>query len=95
MKGEIDFSKITACGECCTGCEKKENGICQGCIESDGHCKEWEQTGRCPVYACAKSHRVQFCGICPGFPCEELTVKIHWRPDIIEFLSDLAKRYYE
>ena len=36
----IDFTKITACGECCVGCKKKEDGLCEGCIESDGHCKE-------------------------------------------------------
>lgn len=28
----IDFSAITACGECCVGCKKKENGICRGNI---------------------------------------------------------------
>lgn len=27
------FTKITACGECCVECKKKEDGICQGCIE--------------------------------------------------------------
>lgn len=31
-----DFSVITACGECCTGCEKKKDGRCPGCIEADG-----------------------------------------------------------
>lgn len=36
MKNNIDFTTITACGECCAGCKKKEDGICQGCIESDG-----------------------------------------------------------
>ena len=38
----MDFTTITACGECCSGCTKKAGGICQGCIESDGHCIEWE-----------------------------------------------------
>ena len=32
----IDFTTITACGECCIGCTKKENEICPGCIEADG-----------------------------------------------------------
>lgn len=31
-----DFSVIAACGECCTGCEKKKDGRCRGCIEADG-----------------------------------------------------------
>ena len=41
----IDFTKITACGECCVGCKKKEEGLCEGCIESDGRCKEWAESG--------------------------------------------------
>lgn len=93
VEGEIDFSTLTACGECCTGCEKKKSGLCEGCIESDGHCKEWEQSGRCPVYACAKAHGVPFCGICPAFPCKELPQKIHWNPNIVERLYRLAEEY--
>ncbi|MDQ7820823.1 MAG: DUF3795 domain-containing protein [Armatimonadota bacterium] len=23
----------------------------------------------CPVYSCAKEHRVEHCGLCPEFPC--------------------------
>lgn len=41
----MDFTTITVCGECCieccVGCKKKEDGICRGCIESDGHCVEY------------------------------------------------------
>lgn len=95
IKNRIDFSTITACGECCTGCKKKEDGVCQGCVESDGYCKEWAQTGRCPVHACAKRHLVQFCGLCPEFPCDDLTNKIHWNTNIVEHLADLSKRYFE
>lgn len=29
--GSIDFSTITACGECCVGCKKKEAGTCMCC----------------------------------------------------------------
>lgn len=47
----IDFATITACGECCVGCKKKEDSICQGCIESDGHCMEWTQSNGCPIRA--------------------------------------------
>ena len=39
-KNAIDFSTITACGERCVGCKKKEEGLREGCIEIDGHCKE-------------------------------------------------------
>jgi len=88
-----DYTKITACGECCTGCKKKESGFCKGCIESDGNCKEWEQSGGCPIYKCAKAHGVQFCGLCVGFPCEWLVGKVTWNPHIVENLQLLADEY--
>jgi len=64
-----DFSKITACGECCVGCKKKEFGFCKGCIESEGNCKEWEKSGGCPIYKCAMKHNVQFCVLCLTYGC--------------------------
>lgn len=91
----IDFKTITACGECCVGCKKKEAGLCQGCIESDGHCEEWTQSGGCPIYKCAKEHGVQFCGLCKEFPCQGLKEKIVWNPNAIEHLSKLADLYRE
>lgn len=35
MKSNIDLTTITACGECCKRCKKKEEGIYKGCIEFD------------------------------------------------------------
>ncbi len=93
MSHNIDFTTITACGECCVGCKKKEKGICRGCIESDGHCEEWARSKGCPIYKCAKEHKVQFCGICEEFPCNGLKTKIHWRPNVIEELRELAELY--
>jgi len=90
----IDFYKITPCGECCVGCEKKEKGLCEGCIESDGNCKEWAESKGCPIFKCAKEHGVQFCGLCKEFPCNDLTEKIHWNPNIIEHLTNLKNIYY-
>jgi hypothetical protein len=90
----IDFSTITACGECCVGCKKKAEGLCEGCLETDGHCKEWAESGQCIVHKCAKEHGVQFCGLCNEFPCEELPKKIHWNPNIIKHLTELAKAYH-
>lgn len=89
----IDFTKVTACGECCEGCKKKEDGICKGCIESDGHCEEWSQSKGCPIHKCAREHDVQFCGLCTGFPCEWLIKKIVWRPNLVEELTELADLY--
>jgi len=89
----IDFSVITACGECCVGCEKKDKGICPGCIESDGYVPEWAESGRCKIHACARKHRVQFCGLCKEFPCEQLPQIISWNPNIIEHLSNLRDEH--
>ncbi len=88
-----DFSVITACGECCTGCGKKAKGICPGCIESDGRVPEWSQSGRCKVHACTREHGVQFCGLCEAFPCEKLPQMISWNEDIIEHMRRLRDEY--
>ena len=89
----IDFSTVTACGECCVGCKKKEECLCEGCIESDGNCREWAQSGGCPIHACAKRHGVQFCGLCDEFPCEWLPEKVNWNPHVIEDLTRLRDAY--
>lgn len=94
-ESDIDFTVITACGECCVGCKKKAAGICQGCIESDGHCVEWTQSNGCPIHKCTREHGVQFCGLCEEFPCEWLVNKVVWRPNVVEELTELARKYYE
>jgi len=93
MDINIDFSKITACGECCAGCQKKADGLCEGCIESDGHCKEWARSKGCPIHKCAREHGVQFCGLCAEFPCAWLPEKVSWNADIVEDLTRLAEMY--
>lgn len=93
MKEKIDFSVITACGECCSGCRKKIDGICKGCIEADGYVPEWSESGRCKVHACTRDHGVRFCGLCSGFPCADLKNIIHWNPDIVEHMAELAKQF--
>lgn len=86
----MDFSKITACGEYCINCKKKESGMCKGCIESDGHCEEWTQSGCCPIHKCTREHNVQFCGLCNEFPCSWLVEKVVWRPNVVKELTELA-----
>jgi len=88
-----DFSQVTACGECCAGGEKKLDGRCRGCRETDGHCEEWSQSGRCPIHACVQEHGVAFCGVCPLFPCADLEQKIPWNPRIVEHLTALAGKF--
>ncbi len=88
-----DFTTITACGECCTGCSKKINGECPGCIEADGRVPEWAQSGMCKVHACCKEHNARFCGLCSEFPCDKLPQMISWNPEIINHLSTLRDEY--
>ena len=88
-----DFNTITACGECCLGCSKKQQGICPGCNEAEGRVPEWAESGVCRLYACCKSHNARFCGLCKEFPCDNLTNIISWNPDIIEYLSALREEY--
>ena len=91
---KTDFSKITACGECCGKCPKKQDGRCPGCIEADGRVPEWAESGRCRVHACAREHHVQFCGICEEFPCEKFTEMIPWNPGAREQMASLRDEYY-
>lgn len=92
MSKQIDFHTITPCGECCDGCPKKADGLCSGCIETDGCCEEWSASGVCPVYTCTKAHGVRFCGVCSAFPCEHLPM-LRWRPDCVKELAELAETY--
>ncbi len=89
----MDFMKITACGECCVGCKKKENDLCKGCIESDGNCQEWAESGGCPIHKCVRKHNVEFCGLCNEFPCEWVLEKVAWRPNYEKEHRQLAKAY--
>ncbi|MDE7327859.1 MAG: DUF3795 domain-containing protein [Lachnospiraceae bacterium] len=94
MCKEDDFSMITACGECCDRCRKKVDGFCPGCVEADGYVPEWAESKRCRVHACARNHKVQFCGICDEFPCPNLSSMIPWNSQIVKHLKDLAKQYH-
>ena len=85
----IDLDRITACGECCDGCEKTADGRCPGCIEADGRVPEWAESGQCKVHACTREHHVRFCGLCAEFPCQELPSMIFWNPEIIPHMTAL------
>ncbi len=88
-----DFSRLTACGECCAGCAKKREGKCPGCLEADGRVPEWAESGGCKVHACAKAHHVPFCGLCGEFPCERLPELVSWNPDITEHMTALRNEH--
>lgn len=95
IDNDIDYHSITPCGENCNSCDKKTDGSCKGCLETEGCCSEWRSTGACPVYSCAKEHRALFCGICSNFPCYDLTKKIWWNKNIIDDLTLLADNFYK
>ena len=90
----IDFSRITACGECCDQCPKKLSGACPGCIEADGRVPEWAESGQCRIHACVKAHGALFCGLCRGFPCDKMPVLIHWDRDAGTRLTYLRDEYF-
>ena len=89
----MDFSTVTACGECCTSCSKKLAGECPGCLEADGVVPEWAGSGRCKIHTCARDHGVQFCSLCKEFPCSRIPDLIPWNPDIIPHLMYMRDEY--
>lgn len=92
MEKYIDFRNISACGENCTKCHKKSEGICGGCIETDGHCLEWKDSQGCPIAICANQQNVSFCGLCINFPCQKLISTVTWNDNCIQ---ELAMQYEE
>ena len=88
-----DFTTMTACGECCIGCSKKESGMCPGCNEAEGKVPEWAESGICRIYACCKEHNTRFCFLCENFPCENLPEMMPWKADVVDHFSELREEY--
>ena len=88
----MKLEEITACGECCGGCAKHQQGLCPGCIEADGYVPEWAGSGRCRVHACAREHQAQFCGVCRDFPCEKMDGMIHWKQNVAEHMRSVVRQ---
>lgn len=55
----IDFNVITPCGECCIGSKKKNEGFCQGCIESGGNDVDGKHSINCPNCGKLKKDDIQ------------------------------------
>lgn len=90
---QVDYSHLTACGESCVECPKMLDGSCRGCMESDGNCEAWKESGGCQLHFCTRKHGVTFCGLCPEFPCETLKRTLTWNQDSIPRLAWLAKQW--
>ncbi len=88
-----DFSIVTACGECCAGCRKKQDGRCPGCVEADGYVPEWADSGRCRIHACAREHGVRLCGLCAEFPCGRIPSLVTWNPEFVVHMTALREEY--
>ena len=56
------------CGVECSSCERRENGICKGCLAME--CPFWG--GECKTKNCCESQSLNHCGECNKFPCEML-----------------------
>lgn len=65
----MDVSLLAPCGSYCGTCEflnREEKPSCSGCGNQKGH-PFW---GECKLYACAREHKTEHCGLCEDFPCE-------------------------
>ena len=58
------------CGLLCETCGYKTSAGCGGCIETGG--KPFH--GKCDVADCCSGKNLSYCGKCPEFPCETLTL---------------------
>lgn len=62
---------ISVCGIDCDACQFKIDGKCDTCRISaaNGKCV-WG--GRCDTHDCAINQKLNHCGECKNFPCEQL-----------------------
>ncbi len=60
---------LAPCGTHCGQCPyytKERTPHCNGCEKQKGY-PFW---GECKLFACAKDHDIEHCGLCPDFPCD-------------------------
>lgn len=66
---ELDEKLLAPCGTNCGLCSyytKERTPHCPGCNTQKGQ-PFW---GACKLYACARDHQVEHCGLCGEFPCD-------------------------
>ena len=65
----LDEKLLALCGTNCGLCSyytKERTPHCPGCNTQKGQ-PFW---GSCKLYACAREHEVEHCGLCSEFPCD-------------------------
>ena len=60
---------IGKCGFCCASCPSYRNGKCKGC-NSQGE-------GDCFTRDCVLKKGIDYCGLCPDFPCDDILTRSH------------------
>lgn len=66
----MDEKLIGKCGFYCGACKTYLAGNCKGCLEE-------HQTGDCFTRDCVLKKKIDFCGQCPSFPCDDIVEKPH------------------
>lgn len=64
VKTEIE----SRCGIICSKCEYLQKGVCKGCTNIDK--PFWGD--KCPVKSCCENKKLECCGNCQNFVCEQL-----------------------
>ena len=63
----MENDMIAYCGVDCSVCSDLTEGKCPGCRRT-----VWPEGDECMPVACCRKKGVDFCGACPGFPCEDM-----------------------
>ena len=67
---EFDAKLLGKCGFWCGACPTYLHGGCAGCISE-------HKTGDCFTRDCVNTKKLNFCGECGSFPCEEIIKQPH------------------
>ena len=82
-KAQREALCLSACGQDCSECPFMGNR-CQGCNACDGKVFHAPKGAACPIFACARRHRLPSCAGCDALPCPI------WRDTRDPSLSDEA-----
>ena len=64
---EAETERTAYCGVDCSACVDLKSGTCPGCRQT-----VWEGADICLPVACCRKKRIEFCGQCGSFPCEDM-----------------------